>query len=171
MTPQAEALLKRIVHDIEIESARDRRNQKVIDCMKHLPLLGRAEVRLRRVNWPIALGVAAGFAWIIFCNTMVHAEDFADRFTGKIPCPTPGQPCKVLILTPQEENVLMQQNGVLDTAAQARALELGQFSVYLKTRIAAAPQGEVQKLSDPTPKGNPAKGAGEQIPAADAPKP
>ena len=41
--------------------------------------------------------------------------------------------------------MLMTKNGILDTAAQARAIDLGQFSVYLKTRIAAAPAGEVRK--------------------------
>lgn len=147
MTPQAQELLNRIEHDIAVELARDRRNRLVIDRMKHVGFAGRAEIRLRRINWPIALAVATGFAWIIFCSTMVHADELP-----KIPCPTPGQPCKVLLLTPQEENLLMQTNGVLDTAAQARALELGQFSVYLKTRIAAAPQGEVQKLPDAAPK-------------------
>ena len=39
--------------------------------------------------------------------------------------------------------MLMTKNGILDTAAQARAIDLGQFSVYLKTRIAAAPAGIV----------------------------
>lgn len=68
-----------------------------------------------------------------------------------VECPTPAEPCKVLILTPTEEKLLMQQNGILDTAAQARALDLGQFSVYLKTRIANAPQGEIRPLPKPSP--------------------
>ena len=60
-------------------------------------------------------------------------------------CPDPGVKCKILYLTEQEEQMLMTKNGILDTAAQARAIDLGQFSVYLKTRIAAAPAGEVRK--------------------------
>jgi hypothetical protein len=64
-------------------------------------------------------------------------------------CPTPGEPCRIIVLTAQEEKILMQPNGVLDTAAQARALDLGQFAVYLKTRIAASPQGEVVPLTKP----------------------
>ena len=43
----------------------------------------------------------------------------------------------------------MTQNGILDTAAQGRALDLGQISVYLKTRIASAPAGEIKPVSPP----------------------
>jgi hypothetical protein len=35
-------------------------------------------------------------------------------------------------------------NGVLDTAAQGRALELGQFAVYMKQKIAQSPEGEMK---------------------------
>ena len=79
-----------------------------------------------------------------------------------VECPTPGEPCKVLYLTAQEEKLLMGQNGVLDTAAQARSLDLGQFAVYFKTRIVGSPQGEVapvkpsQTNSVPQPSATPA---------------
>ena len=65
-------------------------------------------------------------------------------------CPDPGVKCKVLYLNEQEERMLMGQNGILDTAAQARSLDLGQFAVYLKTRIGSASQGEVR----PSPSGS-----------------
>ena len=78
---------------------------------------------------------AAGFTLAL--ATAVYAEP--------LQCPTPGEKCKVLFLTEQEEQMLMTKNGILDTAAQARSLDLGQFAVYLKTRIAAAPAGEVRK--------------------------
>ena len=74
-----------------------------------------------------------GFVWLCFCIVYANAAE----------CPTP-EPCKILTLTVQEEKLLMQPNGILDTAAQARALDLGQFSVYLKTRIANAPTGELR---------------------------
>ena len=61
-------------------------------------------------------------------------------------CPVPGESCKILLLSPQEEKMLMTQNGILDTAAQGRALDLGQISVYLKTRIASAPSGVVKPV-------------------------
>lgn len=63
-------------------------------------------------------------------------------------CPT-ADPCRVLILTPQEEKALTAPNGVLDTAAQGRALELGQFVVYLKQRIATSPMGEPKPAEKP----------------------
>lgn len=91
--------------------------------------------------------VATFFACIIFAR----ADDFADRFNGKVQCPTPGETCKVLILSPTEERMLMGTNGILDTAAQARSLDLGQFSVYLKTRIASAPAGDVKPTVQPNP--------------------
>lgn len=141
MTPQAQALLARIERDL----ARDARNQAMFDQMRRGSWKGRMMGRYSRhpfaysilsctVVWAILLTAGISYAW----SDELH-----------VPCPTPGQPCKVLLLTPQEEGVLMQQNGVLDTAAQARALELGQFSVYLKTRIATAPQGDVKPLPVP----------------------
>lgn len=60
-----------------------------------------------------------------------------------IECPTPGEKCKVLFLNESEENALMQKNGILDTAAQARNLDLGGVAVYFKTKIGSAIAGEV----------------------------
>lgn len=85
------------------------------------------------------------FLWSIGCIA-ARADDFNDRF-GKLPCPSP-EPCKVVILSQSEERILMQPNGILDTAAQARALDLGQFAVYLKTKISAAPAGESLKVPE-----------------------
>ena len=83
-------------------------------------------------------------------------------------CPVPGESCKILLLSPTEEKMLMITNGILDTAAQARALDLGQISVYLKTRIASAPSGQIR----PTPSGSgPASNPSAQINPAEAPKP
>jgi hypothetical protein len=69
-----------------------------------------------------------------------------------VDCPTPGEPCKVVILSPQEEKALTGQNGLLDTAAQGRSLELGGIAVYFKQKILTAPAGEVkagEKPADP----------------------
>lgn len=85
----------------------------------------------------------AALAWLAFVAvTAALADDL------HIPCPTP-EPCKVLFLSPQEEALLTGKNGILDTAAQGRALELGQFVVYLKTRIQAAPSGETKPVAAP----------------------
>ena len=64
-------------------------------------------------------------------------------------CPTPGEKCKVLFLNESEEAALMKQNGILDTAAQARNLDLGGVAVYFKTKIGAAAQGDVKPVEKP----------------------
>jgi hypothetical protein len=81
-----------------------------------------------------------------------HADD------AKPPaCPTPGEKCKVVFLNEQEERILTGQNGILDTAAQGRSIDLGGFAVYFKSKITQSPQGtvtpvspSVQGPSDPT---------------------
>ncbi len=105
-------------------------------------------------------GLAA--AWLIALSFAVRADELPK-------CPDPGVKCKILYLTEQEEQMLMTKNGILDTAAQARAIDLGQFSVYLKTRIAGAPAGIVTPVpaspppvpttqnNSPAPVDNPAK--------------
>ena len=113
---------------------RDILTQVVIDQLKRLTRRDRFmfywEINGRR--WSILFCVVL---WVIFAFVVrSHATE----------CPTPGEKCKVIFLTEQEEKMLMGQNGILDTAAQARALDLGQFAVYLKTRINGAAQGEVK---------------------------
>ena len=80
---------------------------------------------------------------------LVPISAFAQEPPPHAVCPTAGESCKILLLSPQEEKMLMTQNGILDTAAQGRALDLGQISVYLKTRIASAPAGEIKPVSPP----------------------
>lgn len=124
---------------------RDIRNQATISSFLKLNRRQKFMIAINRYNWPLIAGLVFCFLfWVVLGMTIAHADDFADRFAGKIICPTP-EPCKILVLSQQEEKILMQQNGILDTAAQARSLDLGQFAVYLKTRIAAAPAGENPK--------------------------
>jgi hypothetical protein len=81
-----------------------------------------------------ALLLAAGFA--------AHADD------AKPPaCPTPGEKCKVVFLNEQEERILTGQNGILDTAAQGRSIDLGGFAVYFKSKITQSPQGTVMPVT------------------------
>lgn len=125
------------------ELERDIRNQVLIDNMLRLNRRQKLMVLAKRFNYPLALGaLLSAIFWIMLCMNVVHAQDAA-----KIPCPTP-EPCKILVLSQQEEKILMQQNGILDTAAQARSLDLGQFAVYLKTRIANSPAGEPLKAAE-----------------------
>ena len=121
---------------------RDIRNQVVIDQLKRLTWKDRAmfylEINGRRLTlWFCALT----WAFLAFAVVRAHAAE----------CPTPGESCKVLFLSAQEERILTGQNGILDTAAQARALDLGQFAVYLKTRIGSAPAGEMKPVEQPKP--------------------
>ena len=81
---------------------------------------------------------------LIFLGTCALRAQEATT-TLHVPCPT-SEPCRILILTPQEEKALVTANGVLDTAAQGRALELGQFVVYLKQRITSSPFGEPHQV-------------------------
>jgi hypothetical protein len=78
------------------------------------------------------------FAVLALAPTLARADE------AKLPCPTPGEKCKVLFLTEAEERLLTGQNGILDTAAQARSLDLGQFAVYFKQKLATSAAGEVR---------------------------
>jgi hypothetical protein len=118
---------------------RDMRNAVVLNQMLKLNRRQKLMVHLKRINYILIFAIAF---CLIFWITVISA--FADE--QHIQCPDPGVKCKVLFLSAQEEQMLMTQNGILDTAAQGRQLDLGQFSVYLKTRITAAMQGEVKPL-------------------------
>lgn len=117
---------------------RDIRNQVLFDSYRRPTRRTRLMVHWydRLPLYAALAGLAA--AWLLALAFAVRADELPK-------CPTPGEKCKVLFLTEQEEQMLMTKNGILDTAAQARSLDLGQFAVYLKTRIAAAPAGEVKK--------------------------
>ena len=145
------------------ELERDIRNQVLIDSLRRtkltsstLPLKEKTMILFRRHSLLLATLFLA-IAWICFCIVYANADELP-----KYPCPT-AEPCKILTLTQQEERLLTGQNGILDTAAQGRALELGGIAVYLKTRIASAPAGEPQKPA-PAP-------TGPGIPVPDNPKP
>jgi hypothetical protein len=126
---------EKIVSTIERDIAQTARNQVVIDRMKTLTPKGRLMLYARTHIRQLALLLNfVIWALIIFGAVKAFAAE----------CPTPGEKCKVLYLSEQEERMLMGQNGILDTAAQARSLDLGQFAVYLKTRIGSAPAGEVK---------------------------
>jgi hypothetical protein len=140
---------EKIAAQIERDVAQIARNQVAIDKMKSLTLKGKLMVFAERhpTSIPAAFGFIAAVMVILVCTVArVRADDIPHA-----QCPTAGEPCKILILSQQEERMLMGPNGILDTAAQARALDLGQFVVYLKTRIANAPAGTVQPLPETKP--------------------
>jgi hypothetical protein len=134
---------------------RDLKNQVLFDSLKRPTRRTRLMIHLRDHDRAYMATVVFVLVWAFALGASVrigHAEEPNAVVNGplvqvlpKVQCPTPGEKCKVLFLNDQEEQMLMTKNGILDTAAQARSLDLGQFAVYLKTRIAAAPAGEVRK--------------------------
>jgi hypothetical protein len=153
---------------------RDIRNQVLFDQMKKTPnRRTRLMLHFRdhKRAWLAIAAFAAAWTWAL--TTCVRADpapqEASPGAVSKPQCPDPGVKCKILFLSEAEEHMLMGQNGILDTAAQARSLDLGQFAVYLKTRIAAAPAGEVKQPPEAAKpaEGNPALGAGPTNPAGE----
>jgi len=135
-----------MTHKIIDTLERDIRNQVLINSFLKLNWRQKLMVHLHRYNWVLI----AALAFCILCWVLI-ASAFADE--QHIPCPEPGVKCRVLFLSEQEERLLTGQNGILDTAAQGRALELGQFAVYFKQKIASAPAGDVRPTT-PSPSAN-----------------
>ena len=141
---------------------RDLKNQVLFDSYRRPTRRTRLMIHLRDYHRVYLATAAFAAALAISCYTVARADELPK-------CPDPGVKCKILYLTEQEEQMLMTKNGILDTAAQARAIDLGQFSVYLKTRLAAAPAGVVTPVppspppvpvtqnNSPAPVDNPAK--------------
>jgi hypothetical protein len=138
-----------ILAALEQKLAQHNRNQATIDRLKQVTWKDRMMLALPRINWWRAIGFGACVATATI-TILLFLGVWSLLFAAEMPqCPDVGVKCKVIFLNPQEENMLMIQNGILDTAAQGRALDLGQFAVFLKTKIAAAPQGEVKQPPAP----------------------
>lgn len=60
-------------------------------------------------------------------------------------CPNPPATCKVLTLSAEEEKILLDERGILATAAQARSLDLGALATYFQQKIAKAPAGDAKE--------------------------
>ena len=80
-----------------------------------------------------------------------------------VTCPTAGQPCKILVLTPQEEQLLIKPNGVLDSAAAGRYLDLGNIVSYFRIKLMQAPQGEVKSVPKPADVSKPVAGQTKSV--------
>jgi hypothetical protein len=81
------------------------------------------------------LAAAGGFLFLfLWAAGIVEAET----------CPNPGEQCKVITLTPQEEQMLVKQGGVLDSAAAGRYLDLANVVTYFRVKLMQAPAGEVK---------------------------
>ena len=58
------------------------------------------------------------------------------------PCPSGAPSCKVITITPTEEQALVHERGILTTAKQGRPLDLGDAVDYFREKIKAAPAGK-----------------------------
>lgn len=66
-------------------------------------------------------------------------------------CPNPPATCKVLTLSAEEEKILLDERGILATAAQARSLDLGALATYFQQKIAKAPAGDAKEATKQVP--------------------
>ncbi len=95
-----------------------------------------------RIRWDVVMVAAV----IVFVSCVVA---FATECPPNPPNIPPG--CKVLTLNTSEEAILVQQNGILETAAQGRKLELEGATMYFRQRIKEAPAGEVRPTGPTSP--------------------
>ena len=70
-------------------------------------------------------------------------------------CPPNAKSCKVITLTPEEQDMLIRDKGILQTAVQARPLDLGAIVQYFVTKIEHAPAGKVVEPPKPPEKKEP----------------
>jgi hypothetical protein len=89
---------------------------------------------------PVWLAVL--LALLTLCLFYVAAK--SEELPVKCPAPPPGSPatCKVLTLTPLEEQALMGERGILDTAEQGRPLDLTAVVKYFRKKIQEAASGQ-----------------------------
>lgn len=94
---------------------------------------------LSTVVWAVAVVLVA--IWIVSVAWAFKA------LAAECPPNPPGTPpgCKVLTLSPQEEAILVQERGILATAAEGRKIELEAATMYFRQRIQSAPPGEVKQ--------------------------
>ena len=169
------------LRDLEQDLNRYWREQKVIDDMKRnfgiyethiepptekedadMPPIYQADFKPAPLldRWTVAAIVAfAVLSFMVLAASLAFADPLP-VLNANFKCPNVGEPCKVLVLTPAEEKILTGQNAILDTAAQGRNIELGGAVVYLKNKIATAPDGEV--IPAPKPQAQAAPGTPEK---------
>jgi hypothetical protein len=92
---------------------------------------------------------AALFAFFTLTAPYAKADSRTD-------CPSPPATCKIIVLNAEEERILMDEKGILATAAQARSLDLGALVTYFQQKIAKAPAGDVKETPKPAPSPTPA---------------
>ncbi len=143
VTPtQIDSLAKALERDI----AQFARNQVLIDRFKTVTRKDKFMLAIHRFNWLLIAAIAFS---LLFWIAIARAE-------GNPQCPTPGQQCRILFLNADEETILVRQNGILDTAAQGRMVDLSAAAAYFKLKLSSAPMGEVKPVPTDKPVNAPA---------------
>lgn len=63
---------------------------------------------------------------------------------AEVECPAGAKSCKVVVLTQDEINALVQPGGIFDTAQRARYLDLAEAVRYFREKIERSPNGVVR---------------------------
>lgn len=66
---------------------------------------------------------------------------------NKVPCPNQ-MPCKVIVVTEDEEKTLTGQGMIFDAAEWANKMNFSSLVAAWKQKIATSPQGEVKKIEE-----------------------
>lgn len=85
-----------------------------------------------------AVVTLATAVWL-FAVSLAPAQQIASPVD--IPCQN-DEPCKVIVLSQSEIDIMIGQGGILATAAQARNLDLGQYVSFFRQKIALSPAGK-----------------------------
>lgn len=106
-------------------------------------------MRNRWVVWTVRAVFAGATVLLVFSFAtarLVRSEELPVKCPPPQPGVAPG--CKVLFLSPAEEQLLMADRGILQTAEQGRPLDLGAAINYFRRKILTAPSGQ-QEASPP----------------------
>ena len=74
---------------------------------------------------------------------------FAAAAAFSADCPPGAKSCKVITITPEEEEALIGPGRILDTALQGRFIDLNGAVKYFRDKLASAPAGDVKDDKGP----------------------
>lgn len=100
----------------------------------------------------VAITILTTLAIIVFATTMTVTCARAQDTTPLPKCQTTS-PCKVIMLSREEEEALTGPNQILDTALQGRPLDLLGKVTYFRDKLRTAPAGA--PLTSPAPPTDP----------------
>ena len=103
-----------------------------------------------------AFMVTAAIIWLLAGHARAEELALSSKDPTKwvdpislVPCPRGAKSCKIMVLSPEEEQALVQPNGILATAAVARKIDLEGIANYFFDKIKNAPAGKVTEPPKP----------------------